>query len=483
MREEHTNPGLPSKVAHPSALVPGVSWAWVVISSVLGLGVLILAGMIALLVHEYRKDQEARPPADLALLKPAPQANRAGSSESNLQRTALAHETNPPAARALSTPDERRDAAIPAPVVSRTTPAEARLGQPFTLFLTCNTRTKAPVTYQFRMRPADRWQVAPQGRVELARLGPGPLHLEFRIVDSRGRASPVGSHTWTPSAKQPPVLHVGRWHVGDRLYLEVVFERRSTGQALSIDFQDHARFALLSSFHVDRATAEGLELTQKVEAARLAQSPAALATGLDSLLRKTQGQTFRLTLGPEGVVTRFEGTPQALKLQQLGTDSSAFFLQTALDADSWKELANLTFFQPRSPTPGAGWSRKLEHHWGSLGRWTGQIIYQPAGHVRKFDRYAYRLDLAYHAPAKGDTSLPFQLDGAAFRVLKGAGAVVYDPAHDQVSQAEEQFHVRGSLTVNALGVTAPLEMEELQTFQLRILDHIPDAWRKPAQAR
>jgi len=248
--------------------------------------------------------------------------------------------------------------------------------------------------------------------------------------------------------------------------------REGKGQALGINFNDATRFAILSSFHVVEFTPQAVVVTQKIEAVHGPENQAAI----NRLLQQAKNTAFRITLTPSGEVTRFEGSPEALAINQARLpEGLAFQVQAALDPDAWKELAGLTFFQPPKA---AAWSRPLIHSWGPLGQWKGEVHYQAAPKAADLERFDYRLDLTYHAPEKGASALPFQIANADFQLRKGGGTILYDAARARVTRAEEQFHVHGLLTLSALSADTPTELDEVQTFRVTIFDRIPQAWRR-----
>ena len=224
---------------------------------------------------------------------------------------------------------------------------------------------------------------------------------------------------------------------------------------------------------------------QKVEGVRLSNADPALQERLNELLQKTKGATFTMTLDSHREVTKFEGGQEATKVftgdDPLG--GPGFLMWSFLDRDGWKELAQLSFFQPppRSSPPKLGgnkrgggerWDRSMTHSWGPLGNWSGKIYFQSTGKQAGFDRYDYLLDLAYKPPSKGG-GLPFEIGKSQFQVEMARGVIVYQPSRKRVAAAEERFHVRGLLTVSVLGAESAVQMDEMQLFQLRILDRNP----------
>jgi hypothetical protein len=365
------------------------------------------------------------------------------------------------------------------PHIIRTEPEEPRAGKD--LIITLGGGEKVPnAAFQYRILPEELWQPAAGGVITLKALKPGTVALEIRIVGSAGRASPVARRVWTvpplPSAEpRGPGLEEG-----DTFYQEVVVARVSRYRMADVDLGQNVQYSFVSRLTVTKKEPDGtLKVRQKVEAARLAEAERGPQAQLNELLQKTRGATFLLTLNPRREVVAFEGGQEALKVFE-GVNAlggSTFLLWSFLDRDGWKELAELSFFQPR---PEQRWTRPVRHSWGPLGRWQGQAAYARAGGRQGRDRYDYVLDLAYRPAAPGGAALPFLIDRADFRVQNAGGSITFDPRRGRVAVAEERFAVRGLLVVTALGAEVPVDMDEVQLFQLRLHDRNP-LDRGPAQ--
>jgi len=236
------------------------------------------------------------------------------------------------------------------------------------------------------------------------------------------------------------------------------------------------QYVLVSRFRVTKKTKDGgAVVEQKVEAVRLSNADPALQARLGELLQKTKGATFTLTLDANRTVTKFEGGPEALHVltgdNPLGGPS--FLLWSFLDRDGWKEMAQLSFFQPpKGVRRGDKWQRPMTHNWGPLGQWSGQVHYQDSGRQANRERIDYRLDLAYKPPAKGG-ELPFALGKSEFQIQTARGVIAYRPERGRIAAAEERFHVTGALAISVLGVDAVVQMDEMQLFQLRLVEKYP----------
>lgn len=266
-----------------------------------------------------------------------------------------------------------------------------------------------------------------------------------------------------------PVV-VGRYRVGETFEQEVSVSRRSALRVLGVGAPQAAEYVFTSRLTVEAvAPDESLTVTQRVEGTRLVGCDAAARAELEDALRKARGATFTLGVGPGGDVTGLKGPADAPRVAE-GFDPAGgqtFRLWSLLDADGWKELAGLTFFQPGRPlAAGATWTRPLVHSWGPLGSWAGRTRYTAAGRRDGAERIDYAHELTYRPPAGG--GLPFRVARAEFAAPAAAGVIRYDAARGRVESAEETFRVRGTVTVAVGGVETAAAVEEVQVFRLRL---------------
>jgi hypothetical protein len=267
-----------------------------------------------------------------------------------------------------------------------------------------------------------------------------------------------------------------RYKAGDTFTQEVIVTRRSAYRILGADVGQNVQYVFVSRLVVDRVERDGgLVVKQKVREARFSDGDPALQALLNDALKKTQGNTFEITLNARGEVTRFKGANDPLNVFA-GKDPLAgqtFLLWSFLDEDAWKELAQLTFFRPEKPLQsGVHWSRSLSHSWGSLGSWRGQTTYTPAGQQAGRERITYTHEMSYQAP-RGRDGLPFLVKKADFQPLAAGGTILFDAAKEKVADAEETFRVRGRLRVAVADAEAVVDMDETQVFRLRINEGSP----------
>jgi hypothetical protein len=376
---------------------------------------------------------------------------------------------------AVNPPPEEKPAEDPptAAVIERVEPSEPVAGSSVVIML----RDKGPggdaIQYEYRVSPKEPWQPVLGQRIKIADLKPGKLDLEVRVVDPRGRPAPIVQR---PIVVQPAPGLLSRLKVGDVLYQELVISRVSTYRLLGADVSQNTQYGFLSSLTVDQRFADGsLLVIQKVEVARMEKADPVLQSLLGNSLDKTKGMTFRITLSPKHEILKFESPAQPP--QVFGGNAifgQAFLVWSFVDQDAWKEIAQICFFLPEKPLQkDEKWSKKLNHSWGALGMWSGDMAFHHVGLQNKQNRIDYTLKLFYQPPAAGGSGLPFKVSKTQFTPQAAGGAILFDPVKARVTEAEERFHVRGQLDVNLLGTATPVEMDELQIFRVRMHDKRP----------
>jgi hypothetical protein len=237
------------------------------------------------------------------------------------------------------------------------------------------------------------------------------------------------------------------------------------------------QYRVLSSLAIRRAGADGtLSVAQRVEQAEVVKADPLTQSIVGELLGKLVGTTFEMVVQPDGRVTDFRGAKGRIRAAADSNPLSgqSFLMASIIDPDGWREIAELTFFRPPTPSEDSqAWQRTITHSWGPLGSWSGKVAYARAGQEGATDRFRYTYKLAYQAPKSGASELPFQIARADFRHREAGGTIAFDSAKGRVTRAEEHFSVQGNLTIGLLGQETPVGLDETQDFRIRILPQRP----------
>ncbi len=278
------------------------------------------------------------------------------------------------------------------------------------------------------------------------------------------------------SASEEPVRLAWTLEPGRRLYQELIVTQKSSCQVQGLEIATGLKYLVLSSFLVEDIASDGTAtVRQRIESTRLLEADGMARSIFGDLLAKLSGKTFRLTLNPRMEVVDLEAGEDAFPIVTGGNPMAGqpLMMASLVDRDGWRELNQLTFFQPdRTLKPNDRWQRQVAHSWGPLGNWKGQADYRYDGEEDGLDRVAYELKLVHQAPdAQAAGALPFQPRDATFQTEKAGGIILFDRRRGRIEQAAETFHVRGAMAIELLGQKASIGVVEQQDFQLRIYEN------------
>ena len=265
--------------------------------------------------------------------------------------------------------------------------------------------------------------------------------------------------------------------VVDSFYQDVDIQRFPKFFVQGVGINQQIRCRITSKFEVQRSDEDGKRTakqvitdTKLIEADPLSQ--AVFRQSLASMVGKTyffEIDRFSKVISMKG----HEDNVVAVDVQK--PDSKGVLISNVIDEDGWKELAELTLFQPpelsRSTRSRRSFVRKTEHDWGSLGSWYGKTTFTGRPHGRGAKRFAFQHELEYRIPAIGGDAgnmLPFEVSQAQFKMYEGAGEILYDTREKRVKQATEIFHARGMIAAKMLGMPSTVTLDERQIFTITV---------------
>jgi hypothetical protein len=267
----------------------------------------------------------------------------------------------------------------------------------------------------------------------------------------------------------PPLRLEWRLRQGDKLFQDLRVVQKPSFIVQGIPITSSLQYRVVSSFTVEKVDADKVIVRQKIESGQLLEADPLTQGLLAPMIAKLPGTEFTIEFDARMDVIRFTGAAGKPQMGGLMPGVQGLQMASLLDADGWKELAQLTFFQPnRALAAGAKWTKPLTHNWGALGNWTGKANYVYLGRKKSLHEIDYALQLTYQAPKAGGL-----VADAAFRPVQAGGAIIFDADKGKVVQAQERFGVRGRLTINLLGQNTVVDLEEDQLFMVRILDQDP----------
>ena len=186
-----------------------------------------------------------------------------------------------------------------------------------------------------------------------------------------------------------------------------------------------------------------------------------------------KGQKFTYTINEFSEVVAMEGHQNTTKLANVQEPKAkGVLVSTVIDEDGWKELAELTLFQPPTDRRRArSFVRKTTHDWGSLGSWYGKTDFKLSGTRRDQKHYSYAHKLEYIPPNKDAAKaneLPFEIQSAEFAAYSAGGEILFDAKRNRVESVREFFQARGNVNTTMLGIPSMVSVEEKQLFTITV---------------
>ncbi len=300
---------------------------------------------------------------------------------------------------------------------------------------------------------------------------PPPIILpKTKLPEGRIDTIPVPKKPATIA--QEPLRITWKLKAGDTFLQELIVAQKPVFRTQGLVLQSLLKYSVVSRFVVEQAGPGGANVIQRIEGARLLQADPMTQGLVLPALAKMSGTTFKIQLGPDLEVKRFIGNGPQL-LVGGGAMPGGLGLQSAslMDLDGWREMAQATFFQPPPLMPRTNWVRPMSHNWGPLGGWAGQTLFVYSGRQGALHQFNYGHRMT-HLPPRGGAGggMPFQIAGAAFQPREAVGSIVFDSERGRVVSGQERFAVAGRINIVLLGQQSPVEIEEEQTFQFRIVD-------------
>ena len=275
----------------------------------------------------------------------------------------------------------------------------------------------------------------------------------------------------------------------DIFYQQVDIQRfpRFLLQGMSVNQQIRCR--VTSQFRVQPADEHGKRTAvQVITDAKLVEGdPLSQAVFIQSLAAMV-GREYTYVIDSFSEVTSMAGheeNREAIEFRKPKTQG--VFVSSLIDKDGWRELAQLTLFQPpvysrTRRRSGRSFVRKTTHDWGSLGSWYGKTTFTGRPSGRDTKHFQFQHELEYRSPDQGDrgidkqappkaaadTDLPFEIVQAQFKMYEGWGEIDYNTKEDRVTRAREVFHARGSIAAKMLGLPTKISLDEKQVFTITI---------------
>ncbi len=284
--------------------------------------------------------------------------------------------------------------------------------------------------------------------------------------------SPLGTATSVGADERAPDV--------ETFYQRVDIQRRPRFAVQGVNVAQQIHYRILSTFEVHAADEKGnRKAVQTITDATLVEADPLSRLVFTESLAEMPGRKLTYTINRFAEVVSMQGHRNNTKVVNVGQpQSKGMLVSNVIDEDGWRELAQLTLFQP--PQTGRSqrsFVRKTTHDWGSLGSWYGKTNFTGKADGRNRKRFRYQHQLEYIPPQenadqengnKANDDLPFSIDSAEFRAYEAWGEIRYDSKHQRVTSVREVFHARGTVATSVLGIPSTIDVDEKQIFTISV---------------
>ncbi len=259
----------------------------------------------------------------------------------------------------------------------------------------------------------------------------------------------------------------------ETFYQQVEIQRQPRFSLQGMLINQQIRYRIQSTFELHPPDLKGHRIAiQTISDTVLIEADPLSKAAFEQSLLAMQGHSFTYELDKfANVVSMTNQQDNSTTIDVEQPQSRGMLVSTVIDEDGWKELAQLTLFQPPTGRSARSFSRKTTHDWGALGSWYGKTDFVSRDEGRNRKRFSYKHGLEYLPPepeANQPNALPFTVTQANFKTYEAFGEILYDSKEQRVTSVREVFHAKGSIAANVLGVATNVDLEERQVFAIEV---------------
>jgi len=262
---------------------------------------------------------------------------------------------------------------------------------------------------------------------------------------------------------------------GDKFYLENTTVQKQTIEVLGQKIEQETENTTVTSFTVLKKEKDSTVIEQKIESVKVT-SKGGLGGAMDKVAEQMKGATFKFTLDNKGQISKFEGFDEFIKKIAGDDAATAQIMKLVLNEDTVKQSASEAFgFLPeKAVSKGDKWKKEMIIPMGPLGSFKAEQDYTYLGEAKDGQEIGVASKMTYTAPKDNAGGvLPFKVTKGDFKTEEAKGTIVFDAAAGRLVREEMKMKLKGSMTIEAMGQTADMKMEQESTTKIRLLDKPP----------
>jgi hypothetical protein len=263
---------------------------------------------------------------------------------------------------------------------------------------------------------------------------------------------------------------------GDKFWVEEITAHKQNVTILGMDQKSNTKTTTIRSIAVNKVTPDSVEITMRIDDVKV-ESEGGLGGDLDKLMEKTKGASLTITMTPEGKVKKVDGFDAFFKQVIAGIgaqDEISQLLKEMIKEETFTKGVEHSFalVPEKAVKKGDTWTRQMTFPLGPLGDLKSNYEFSYDGKADGGDKIDFKQSLQY-VPPKGDFAGLFKVTKGNLKAEQSKGTAIFDGNKGRLVNSSEMMVVRGTLTLDAAGQEAALDLTMEINTTSRVLDQDP----------
>ena len=287
-----------------------------------------------------------------------------------------------------------------------------------------------------------------------------------------------------------PVLLRYKFAPGDKQIYKTGQETKQIQTVLNMKIENVATHDSIILRNVDTVDSEGVAtLKTKAERRKLKTSEylfdskstdrdttSAIGAALTPLMERLTGSEYEVLVNPRGTVVDVKGYVELIGDLVNNNDAA----RQILGAGAGKagavlaEQAGFVTFSEKPVQPGDQWETPFDIELAGVGKVKGKVVFTYEADDKVGDIKTVRIGMA------PEISIELQVDSGGAKVTgtlstsNATGSVQFDPQAGRILKSKRSVTISGQLTVEAGGMTIPVDSQSEEVNTIELLEKLPD---------
>ena len=293
-----------------------------------------------------------------------------------------------------------------------------------------------------------------------------------------------------PALADEPVLLRYKLAKGDKLIYKTAQESKQSQNVLNMKIETATTHDAIILREVDAVDSEGTAtLKTKAERRKLKvgdylfdskstdrDTTSAVGAAVTPVLERLTGSEYEVFVSSRGAVLDVKGYIELIG-DLVKDNAAAQQIPGAGGGKAGAQIAEQQHFvvlSDKPVSPGDQWEVPFDIDMPGLGKVKGKVVYVYEANDKVGDRKTVRIGVA------SDVSIELKIDAGGAKVTgtlsssSASGSVQFDPETGRVLKSKRSISMSGNLTVEAGGMTIPVETQTDESNTAELLEKLPE---------